>query len=227
MLLFDIRFANAADCGASQCRDLNYREHFHCLDCNSRVFVKKEEMIRHFKWHKKRDESLQHGFMRYSPCDDCSKRFPSCAHNRKQTHYHCLKRGCDKVPHPVVPDIILTPISLSFSVTSALRMYRCMQTTTEKTRLSFRRVSRDFVRRKTVSRTSVPFRDKKQLISTGKRRKEDLFVLLLRKIHSTASTDSSTRHFAICVSRFYCFLVGETIATSRSKTRLIWVSCSF
>lgn len=67
------------------------REHFHCLDCNSRVFVKKEEMIRHFKWHKKRDESLQHGFMRYSPMDDCSDRFANCSHNRKQTHYHCLK----------------------------------------------------------------------------------------------------------------------------------------
>lgn len=75
----------------------SFREHFHCLDCNSRVFVKKEEMIRHFKWHKKRDESLQHGFMRYSPMDDCSDRFSGCTHNRKQTHYHCIKEGCDKV----------------------------------------------------------------------------------------------------------------------------------
>jgi hypothetical protein len=91
------RFVNAADCGYSYCKELNYREHFHCMDCNSRVFVKKEEMIRHFKWHKKRDESLQHGFMRYSPCDDCSDKFPNCSHNRKQTHYHCLKQGCDKV----------------------------------------------------------------------------------------------------------------------------------
>ncbi|CAG2159625.1 unnamed protein product [Oppiella nova] len=91
------RFVNASDCGFGYCKELNYREHFHCMDCNSRVFVKKEEMIRHFKWHKKRDESLQHGFMRYSPCDDCSDKFPNCAHNRKQTHYHCLKQGCDKV----------------------------------------------------------------------------------------------------------------------------------
>ncbi|KAF4532943.1 hypothetical protein B566_EDAN000631 [Ephemera danica] len=96
------KFSNAAECGSNHCRDLNYREHFHCLDCNSRVFVKKEEMIRHFKWHKKRDESLQHGFMRYSPMDDCSDRFPGCSHNRKQTHYHCLKQradgeGCEKV----------------------------------------------------------------------------------------------------------------------------------
>lgn len=68
-----------------------FREHFHCLDCNSKVFPKKEEMIRHFKWHKKRDESLQHGFMRYSPSDDCSDRFQNCSHNRKQTHYHCIQ----------------------------------------------------------------------------------------------------------------------------------------
>ncbi|XP_071043666.1 zinc finger protein castor homolog 1 isoform X3 [Parasteatoda tepidariorum] len=96
------RFSSATECGNSYCKDLNYREHFHCLDCNSRVclfsvFVKKEEMIRHFKWHKKRDDSLQHGFMRYSPMDDCSDRFRGCTHNRKQTHYHCLKESCDRV----------------------------------------------------------------------------------------------------------------------------------
>ncbi|CAG7823067.1 unnamed protein product [Allacma fusca] len=93
------RYANSSECGYQQCRELNYREHFHCLDCGegTRVFVKKEEMIRHFKWHKKRDESLQHGFMRYSPMDDCSDRFRNCTHNRKQTHYHCLQDGCEKV----------------------------------------------------------------------------------------------------------------------------------
>lgn len=74
-----------------------FREHFHCIECNSRVFVKKEEMIRHFKWHKKRAESLAHGFMRYSPNDDCSDRYRDCSHNRKQTHYHCIKENCDKV----------------------------------------------------------------------------------------------------------------------------------
>ncbi|VVC40912.1 Hypothetical protein CINCED_3A025642 [Cinara cedri] len=91
------RFSSCQECGSARCRDLNYREHFHCLDCNSRVFVKKEEMIRHFKWHKKRDESLQHGFMRYSPSDDCSDRYQGCSHNRKQTHYHCIQGTCDKV----------------------------------------------------------------------------------------------------------------------------------
>lgn len=91
------KFASSLECGSPHCKDLNYREHFHCLDCNSRVFIKKEEMIRHFKWHKKRDESLQHGFMRYSPLDDCSDRYTNCTHNKKQTHYHCIKEGCDKV----------------------------------------------------------------------------------------------------------------------------------
>ncbi|XP_069193805.1 zinc finger protein castor homolog 1 isoform X8 [Procambarus clarkii] len=90
-------YSSALECGHLPCREHNLREHFHCLECNSKVFSKKEEMIRHFKWHKKRDESLQHGFMRYSPSDDCSDRFNNCSHNRKQTHYHCLKEGCDKV----------------------------------------------------------------------------------------------------------------------------------
>ncbi|XP_075232913.1 zinc finger protein castor homolog 1-like isoform X2 [Lycorma delicatula] len=91
------RFGSALECGSKYCKEVNYREHFHCSVCNSRVFVKKEDMIRHFKWHKKRDESLQHGFMRYSPGDDCSDRYSNCTHNRKQTHYHCIQGTCDKV----------------------------------------------------------------------------------------------------------------------------------
>ncbi|XP_048000484.1 uncharacterized protein LOC125237448 isoform X2 [Leguminivora glycinivorella] len=91
------RYSSTLECGSSYCKDLGYREHFHCMDCPARVFCKKEEMIRHFKWHKKRDESLAHGFMRYSPLDDCSERFSDCPHNRSQTHYHCIQDGCDKV----------------------------------------------------------------------------------------------------------------------------------
>lgn len=92
------RFSSSQECGSPYCKELGCREHFHCLDCSGRVFVKKEEMIRHFKWHKKRDESLQHGFMRYSPTDDCGERHPMriCPHNRKQTHYHCIHDNCDK-----------------------------------------------------------------------------------------------------------------------------------
>ncbi|CAH1776026.1 unnamed protein product [Owenia fusiformis] len=91
------RFSSHEECGGNHCKDMFYKEHFHCLDCAFRVFVKKEEMSRHFKWHKKRDDSLQHGFMRYSPMDDCSVKFINCQHNKKQTHYHCLRMGCNKV----------------------------------------------------------------------------------------------------------------------------------
>ncbi|XP_033230377.1 uncharacterized protein LOC117181619 isoform X2 [Belonocnema kinseyi] len=93
------RYSSGQECGSAYCKELGCREHFHCLDCSGRVFVKKEEMIRHFKWHKKRDESLQHGFMRYSPNDDCAERYPGriCPHNKKQTHYHCIHENCDKV----------------------------------------------------------------------------------------------------------------------------------
>ncbi|KAL3862322.1 hypothetical protein ACJMK2_008299 [Sinanodonta woodiana] len=91
------RYVSGKECGGSHCQDLGYKEHYHCLDCSFQVFVKKEEMVRHFKWHKKRDESLQHGFMRYSPLDSCVEKFGPCTHNGRQTHYHCLQPGCDKV----------------------------------------------------------------------------------------------------------------------------------
>ena len=81
--------------------DLNYREHYHCIDCNFHIFIKKEEMVRHYKWHRKREESLQHGFLRFSPLDNCTKRFGPCTHNGRQTHYHCLQvysKTCLKRP---------------------------------------------------------------------------------------------------------------------------------
>ena len=61
-------------------------------------FAKKEEMIRHSKWHQKMDEALKYGFRRVTPMDDCSDQFIDCTHNKKQTHYHCIQSdGCDKV----------------------------------------------------------------------------------------------------------------------------------
>ena len=41
--------------------------------------------------HKKRDNSLQHGFMRFSPLDDCSVYYHGCHLNGKSTHYHCMQ----------------------------------------------------------------------------------------------------------------------------------------
>ena len=62
-----------------------------------KVFAKKEEMIRHSKWHQKMDEAFKYGFRRVTPMDDCSEQFPTCPHNKKQTHYHCIHTDtCDK-----------------------------------------------------------------------------------------------------------------------------------
>jgi hypothetical protein len=85
------RYMSPDECGRRECREAGYREHFHCVECKSRVIGKKEDMVRHYKWHKKRDDSLQHGFLRFSPRDDCSKKYTACPHNGRQTHYHCLQ----------------------------------------------------------------------------------------------------------------------------------------
>lgn len=113
------KYSSFANCGADRCRADAIREHYHCYDivCLGRVLSKKEEIIRHLKWHKKRNESLNHGFLRFSSSDDCSMQYDTagiscngasattsvaslshkCQHNRKQTHYHCLQPNCDKV----------------------------------------------------------------------------------------------------------------------------------
>ncbi|XP_063704983.1 uncharacterized protein LOC134834292 [Culicoides brevitarsis] len=90
------KYTSYMDCNNEQCQADNMREHYHCynIQCYGRVLNKKEEIIRHLKWHKKRSESLNHGFLRFSSSDDCNSQYPNCQHNRKQTHYHCLY--CDK-----------------------------------------------------------------------------------------------------------------------------------
>eukprot|EP00095_Tigriopus_kingsejongensis_P007059 maker-scaffold146_size311726-snap-gene-2.24 protein:Tk07059 transcript:maker-scaffold146_size311726-snap-gene-2.24-mRNA-1 annotation:"transcription factor castor" len=94
------RFGSSLECGSLYCKDMSYREHFHCTVpmCKGKVFAKKEEMIRHSKWHQKMEEALKYGFRRVTPMDDCSDKFPNCQHNKKQTHYHCIHTdSCDKV----------------------------------------------------------------------------------------------------------------------------------
>lgn len=93
------KYASYLECNNGQCITENIREHYHCFDiiCLGKILNKKEEIIRHLKWHKKRNESLNHGFLRFSSSDDCSLQFAQCSHNRKQTHYHCLQPNCDKV----------------------------------------------------------------------------------------------------------------------------------
>ncbi|XP_059397302.1 zinc finger protein castor homolog 1 isoform X4 [Carassius carassius] len=92
------RFSGSQHCGHVHCA-YQYREHYHCMDpeCNYQRFTSKQDVIRHYNMHKKRDNSLQHGFMRFSPLDDCSVYYHSCHLNGKSTHYHCMQVGCNKV----------------------------------------------------------------------------------------------------------------------------------
>ncbi|KAI8129482.1 Transcription factor castor, partial [Lucilia cuprina] len=88
------------ECGNSLCRQENLREHFHCFEepCQGKILSKKDDIIRHLKWHKKRKESLLLGFARFSSSDDCAPEYGAgCAHNWKQTHYHCIYEDCPKV----------------------------------------------------------------------------------------------------------------------------------
>lgn len=61
------------------------------LAVSSQRFTSKQDVIRHYNMHKKRDNSLQHGFMRFSPLDDCSVYYHGCHLNGKSTHYHCMQ----------------------------------------------------------------------------------------------------------------------------------------
>uniref|UniRef100_A0AAY4BQL5 C2H2-type domain-containing protein n=1 Tax=Denticeps clupeoides TaxID=299321 RepID=A0AAY4BQL5_9TELE len=92
------RFSGSQHCGHVHCA-YHYREHYHCMDpeCNYQRFTSKQDVIRHYNMHKKRDNSLQHGFMRFSPLDDCSVYYHGCHLNGKSTHYHCMQVGCNKV----------------------------------------------------------------------------------------------------------------------------------
>ncbi|XP_037956490.1 transcription factor castor [Teleopsis dalmanni] len=88
------------ECGNIQCQQENLREHFHCHEepCESKTLSKKDDIIRHLKWHKKRKESLLLGFARFSTSDNCSLAYGAgCVYNYKQTHYHCVFDDCTKV----------------------------------------------------------------------------------------------------------------------------------
>jgi len=93
------KFSASNPCNQQLCPHRN-REHYHCIDsdCNYQRFTNKSDVKRHYNMHKKRDNSLLHGFMRFAPNDDCRHHFKGpCIYNGKSTHYHCLHSGCTKV----------------------------------------------------------------------------------------------------------------------------------
>ncbi|XP_017082209.1 transcription factor castor [Drosophila eugracilis] len=88
------------ECENSLCRQENLRDHFHCHEepCQGKILSKKDDIIRHLKWHKKRKESFKLGFARFSSADDCAPAYgEGCVYNWKQTHYHCIYEHCPKV----------------------------------------------------------------------------------------------------------------------------------
>ncbi|KAL5290153.1 CASZ1.2 family protein [Megaselia abdita] len=94
------KYSSFIDCKQEDCGKSGMREHFHCYEdpCSGKVLTKKEDIIRHLKWHKKRKESLNFGFLRFSSSDDCSQSYgPGCNYCWKQTHYHCVEDDCSKV----------------------------------------------------------------------------------------------------------------------------------
>uniref|UniRef100_UPI00358FDA03 zinc finger protein castor homolog 1-like n=1 Tax=Myxine glutinosa TaxID=7769 RepID=UPI00358FDA03 len=92
------RFAASQLCGYSHCT-YQYKEHYHCTDseCNFQRFTSKQDVTRHYNMHRKRENSLRHGFMRFAPLEDCGLYYQGCHLNGKSTHYHCMQVGCCKV----------------------------------------------------------------------------------------------------------------------------------
>lgn len=115
-----IKFTSYLECKNDSCRLKTQRDHLHCykLPCLGKSLSRKEDFVRHIKWHRKRNESLAYGFLRYSASDDCMQQiagdvidtgdddagahqlrptWTTCQHNRKQTHYHCAQPRCARV----------------------------------------------------------------------------------------------------------------------------------
>lgn len=92
------KFTNLNRCASMTCPYFT-RDHYHCVveDCNYQRFTNKADVIRHYNMHKKRDNSLAHGFLRFSPTEDCSSKYANCHLNGKSTHYHCMQPDCNKV----------------------------------------------------------------------------------------------------------------------------------
>lgn len=170
------------------------------------VHLRNVKVLLFVQWHKKRDESLAHGFMRYSPLDDCSERFSDCPHNRSQTHYHCIQDGCDKVftslllilnienfyiitfikifliktyPYIQRPNFFKINIKNVFSRCTYQRlMYKCTRTIIAKTLPFCRKASKGSEQLRAVLHLIVYLLDKELHISTA----DDLDVHIHSKI---------------------------------------------
>ena len=62
--------------------------HFHCLKCDY-YCTDTNKVVAHRRQHQKLDSIMAAGFEKYTPTQFCNS--SGCAHNGKQTHYHCKK----------------------------------------------------------------------------------------------------------------------------------------
>jgi hypothetical protein len=73
--------------------------HFHCLKCDY-YCTDTNKVVAHRRQHQKLDSIMAAGFDKFTPTQTCSGALgpadsasasAQCAHNGKQTHYHCRK----------------------------------------------------------------------------------------------------------------------------------------
>ena len=60
--------------------------HFHCLKCDY-YCTDTNKVVAHRRQHQKLDSIMAAGFEKFTPTQFCT--VAGCAHNGKQTHYHC------------------------------------------------------------------------------------------------------------------------------------------
>ncbi|KAJ8320740.1 hypothetical protein KUTeg_002327 [Tegillarca granosa] len=80
------------DCCRTGCEFVGKASHFHCLKCDYSC-TDSSKVLTHRKHHAKMESINQQGFHKYSVSEDCG--IDGCHYSTKQTHYHCLKTGCN------------------------------------------------------------------------------------------------------------------------------------
>lgn len=86
------QFRMNQDCHRTGCEYEGKASHFHCLKCDYSC-TDSSKVLTHRKNHAKMESINSQGFHKYSISEDCG--FFACQYAKKQSHYHCLKSGCN------------------------------------------------------------------------------------------------------------------------------------
>lgn len=79
-------------CGREACEYEGKASHFHCLKCNYNC-TDSSKVLTHRKYHAKLDNINSQGFQKFGVSEKCE--VSRCPYELKQTHYHCMKTGCN------------------------------------------------------------------------------------------------------------------------------------